>query len=146
MKLTQVTGKLIATGLLALALFTGQEARAEGPDDLLIIGNNSVEASSLSLAEVKRLFLKETETAGGEKVIAINAKDGAEREAFRAKVLGMSKAEEEKFWQDAQVRSGASAPKEFGNSLKAVFSVKKGIGYCFRKDFKEGLGKVLLSL
>ena len=30
--------------------------------------------------------------------------------------------------------------------MKAVFSVKGSVGYCYRKDYKAGLAKVLLVL
>lgn len=138
--------KLSFALIAAAALLGAPEARAESPDDILVIGNKALAVDSLTPADVKRLYLKETETVGGQNVLAINAKDGPLRAAFRQKVLGMGKAEEEKFWQDAQVRSGKRKPKEFSKTLKAVFSVKKGISYCFRKDFKDGLAKVLLKL
>ncbi len=127
-----------------LAVHTSAEA--ESPDDILVIANKAVKADSLSAADVRRLFLKESDQAGGAQVIVINSKDAALRDAFRAKALKMSASEEEKYWQDQKVRSGLSKPSAFANSIKAVFSVKKGIGYCFRKDYKDGLAKIVLAL
>ncbi len=145
--LTKKTLKIcLMTAVIVSASAAHTSAWAESPDDILVIANKAVKAGSLSAADVRRLFLKESDRAGGAQVIVINSKNAALRDAFRAKALKMSASEEEKYWQDQKVRSGLSKPSAFANSIKAVFSVKKGIGYCFRKDYKDGLAKVVLAL
>lgn len=133
-------------GVLA-ALTSAAPVEAEGPDDLLIIANRNVKASKISPEEAKAIFLKKKATFKGRKVIPINARDGSSlRKAFRSRVLGMGGSEEKAYWEELKVKKGESSPTEFGNTLKAVFSVKGSIGYCKRKDFKDGAAKVLAVL
>lgn len=120
---------------------------SNNPDDLIIIVNKSVKVDRLSLDEVRNYFLMtKVSWPGGEKAIVLNTKDAKLRETFRRKVLSMNAAEEKRFWQDQMIRSGRQEPPQFGNILKAVFSLKGAIGYIYRKDLKGDIVTVALEI
>ena len=141
---------LLVTTILAavLILLPTGAANAESPSDILVIANNSVPVSKASLQEIRTMFLKQRQSwRGGGKVFPLNAKPGTNlRKEFQERVLGMNATSEQAFWQEQRIKKGLSAPSAFSNTLKAVFSVKGSIGYCYRKDYKAGLAKVLLVL
>lgn len=117
------------------------------PNDLIIIVNNQVQTNRLTIEQVRSYFLYDrTSWSAGNRAVPINAKNAALRSAFRRKVLGMSASEEDRFWREYMVRTGKKAPPEFSNTMKAVYRLKGGISYVFRKDFKEGVAKVVLTI
>lgn len=123
-------------------------ANANSPDDLLIVGHRSVNADSISVGELRAIFLKQRSrfSAGG-KAMPIHAKPGsALRKAFQLKVLAMDASAEKKYWQDQKIKDGSNAPIELSDTLRAVFSMRGGISYCFRKHYKAGTSKILLTL
>ena len=132
----------------AFALFPTHVANAESPDDILVIANNSVGVNQVSIQELRTMFLKQRQNwRSGGKVFPLNAKPGtALRKAFQAKVLGMDATSERAFWQEQGIKKGLSKPSAFSNTLKAVFSVKGSVSYCYRSQYKAGLAKVLLVL
>ncbi len=120
-------------------------AQTESPDDILIVANNSVSASSVPLTILRDLFLKvRKEWRVGESALPINAKDEHLRSDFRKRVLGMDLTAEQRHWENVKVKYGQSAPPSFDNNLKAVFKLKGAVSYVYRKDFKEGVAKVVL--
>ncbi|MCP4675326.1 MAG: hypothetical protein GY854_07435 [Deltaproteobacteria bacterium] len=143
-------GRLSIICLTCVAFFWAQAkpARAESPGDILIVANKGVAVDSVSVDELKAFFFKQrTSWKKGGKVVPVHAKEGSSlREAFLAKVLSMQLTQEIAFWQEQKIRKGISAPPEFSNTLKAVFKIKGSLSYVFRKDFKEGVVKVILVL
>jgi len=134
--------------LIAVAVLSANSvARAERPDDLLIIANNQVSVKSITTAELKRIYFKQVSQVGGSKVTPIHArKNSPLRAAFLQKVLGMSAAQEQSFWENEKIKSGAVEPSALDNTVRGVFSLKGSIGYCFRSDFKANTAKILLVL
>ena len=122
--------------------------RAESPNDILIIANHGVSVGSLSQDELKAFYLKQrTSWKGGARVVPIHAKENTPlRKVFVSKVLSMQLAQELSYWQEQKIRKGIAQPPEFGNTLKAVFKIRGALGYVFRKDYREGVVKVLLVL
>ena len=121
-------------------------ARADSPNDLLVIVNKSVSAGNADPSEIRAIFLKTKTSLGGDSVFPINAKsDSNLRQAFRKLVLKMSGEKEAGYWQDEKVKRGVEPPPEMTATLKAVFSKSGGISYVFRKDFKEGTAKVVAT-
>ena len=137
---------LVVFTVLAMAFSaSGEPAQADDPMDILVIGNNSLGVGQITPSDLSDIYLGRKTAVGGAKVVPLHAK-GALREAFAQRALQMSADEEANFWEEQKIRSGATAPTAFGNPLKAVFSIKGAIGYCYRKDYREGVVKVLLSL
>jgi ABC-type phosphate transport system substrate-binding protein len=121
-------------------------ARAEGPNDLLIVVNKSVSAANADAAEIRSVFLKNKSSLGGDTVFPLNAKSDSDlRAAFRKHVLKMSEDKEKGFWEDEKVKKGTEPPPETAGTLKAVFSKSGGISYVFRKDYKDGTAKVIAT-
>lgn len=135
---------LVLLGILLLPI----RAVAENAEDILIIANKAVAAKAITLNELKSIFLGRKAGLGREgKVAPIHAKEGSKlRVDFQQRVLGMQPEEEKMYWEDQKIRTGAVKPTEFTRPLKAVFSLKRGVGYVFRKDFQEGVVQVLLVL
>ena len=139
---------LIGLGMLTVSS-TGHldETTSGNPNDILIIANNSVSQDTISIDELSALFLKMRTTVGGTKFVPINApKNAAIRLSFQKVVLGMTPAEENTYWEEMKIKKGLLPTVEFRETLKAVFSVKDSIGYCYRSEYKEGLVKVLRTL
>jgi len=121
-------------------------ARAESPNDLLIVVNKSVSASNVDAAEVKSIFLKNKTSLSGDTVFPLNAKSDSDlRAAFRKQVLKLSEEKEKGFWEDEKVKKGVEPAPETAGTLKAVFSKSGGISYVFRKDYKDGTAKIVAS-
>jgi hypothetical protein len=142
---------LVSLAALALAIVTltavRSAPRADSPNDILIIANNSISASSISADELKAIFLKKKGSFAGSKVVPINAKSGsALRKAFQSRVVEMDENLEANYWEQQKIKTGLTPPVEFAGTVKAVFSVKGSIGYCLRSEYREGVVKVLLVL
>ncbi len=134
--------------IVCVVVFTALPARAESPNDILIVANNSVNLDTISLDEVRAIFLKKRKSwRGGGKVVPINAKMGTSlRSDFAQKVLGMSPSSEKRFWEEQKVKRGRTAPPELKTPLKGVFSLKGSVSYVRRKNFKPGVAKILLVI
>jgi ABC-type phosphate transport system substrate-binding protein len=148
--MTRATPILLPSLLVAaacVALFSAP-ARADGPNDILVIANKAVGVDSITLDELKAFFLKQrTSWKGGEKVNPIHAAAGSPlRQAFLQRVLGMSQSQETEHWQSQKIRQGLDGPAELANTLQAVFRVKGGVSYVFRSQYKDGAAKILLVI
>ena len=136
---------LLLTLIAALSVPVGV-AEADGPQDLVIVANQSVPVNELTIDEVKAIFLKQRKSwKAGSTAVPIHAKAGsALRNAFVHRVLGMTENEELSYWEGQKIRKGIEGPAEFANPLKAVFRIKGSISYVMRSDYKEGVAKILL--
>ena len=77
-------------------------------------------------------------------LLPVNARaDSAVRHDFSRRVLGMEPVDEDKYWEDLKIKKGVTRPAEFGNPLKAVFSLKNAVGYVYRRDYKAGVAKIV---
>ena len=144
-QLFRILGTLL---FVSCALIFNQKAlMAESPDDLVVIANKNFKASTLSAADVKRMFKKELTTFRGTKVKPIHAKKGsALRKQFVSRAMGMNESSEQKYWQDMMVKKGVNPPTELSNTVRGVFSAPGAISYCFRKDFNPATAKIVLEL
>jgi hypothetical protein len=141
----------IALGLFALlaALGIACPAAADGPDDILIVANKSVQENALSLDEVRLIFLKKRRVwASGQDIVVLHDQSTtALRHRFGAEVLGMTVGDEMRYWRDEAVRSSLKAPKEIETKgherLRAVFSKKGAISYVLRRDYVKDVVKIL---
>lgn len=141
--------KYIIFGLCWLfALGFPWKAAAESPDDIVVFVNQVAKVKSVSIAELRQLFLKQkTSWASGEQVVCINAPDGTPlRNQFRQQVLAMSEAEEATHWETVRIRNQTLAPSEMLNTPKAVFRLKNAVSYAFRKDVPNGVVSILLEI
>ena len=123
-------------------------AAAESPEDIVVFVHQGSPVKSVSVAELKQLFLKKRASwSSGQSVIVINAPSGsAVRNQFRKAVLGMSEAEEATHWETARIRNQIAEPAEMLNTAKAVFRLKNAVSYAFRKDVPQGVVEVVLVI
>lgn len=147
MNKTQKKFIIAALLLLTIAPATISEAQ-DSPNDILVIANNNVPIDSISVGELKAMFMKRRTTwKNGDKAVPIHARDNSPlRRAFQEKVLGMTAGKERLFWQNQKIEHGITPPPEFANTQKAVFSVRGSVSYVLRSDYKEGVTKVLLVI
>ncbi len=140
----------IALPLLVVVslMLPGSPAVAENPNDILIVANQGVSVDSVSIKDLKAIFLKRRANwKNGGKVIPIHAKEGTEiRNAFVERVLGMDSVKERAYWQEVMVKSGTRKPPEFSNTLKAVFKLRGGVSYIYRSQYRDGVSKILLVI
>jgi hypothetical protein len=135
--------------LLSLGvLFWPNRALAEHPEDILIIANKAISANDVTINEMKSIFLGRKAALGRQgKVTPVHAKEGSKlRVEFQRRVLDMGPEEEISYWEDQKIRSGATKPPEFTRPIKAVFSRRDSVGYVFRKDYQDGVVRILLVL
>ena len=129
-------------------LLVQAKAKADHPQDILIIVNKSAAEETLSISATRAIFLKKRiRLQDGTKAAVINDKPGTTlRKEFQEKVLDMTANKENIYWQEQKIKKGISPPAELRNRLKAVYKIKGAISYLYRKDFKSGVTKVLLVL
>lgn len=144
-------GALRCSIALALAVALGVASvavTAESPQDILVVVNEDSEVRSITREELRDVFLRRRLSwRGGERAIPINARENtAIRAVFRERVLSMNSDEETRYWQDQQIRSGKTPPKEFGNPLRVVFKLHDAVGYAFRSEYKKEVGRVVLVI
>ena len=120
----------------------------DSANDILVIVNKSVEVETLSIAELKQIFLKKKSSwPGGNPIVPINARVSEDiREEFREKVLDMSNTEESTYWETQKIRLQLSSPVEMGRTPKAVFKLKNAISYAYRRDVPTDVVKVVQIL
>ena len=149
MKLTFKINRFVTVALTAAVLFFSASSgvMAKKSQQIYIITNNLSEINTLSASDVKRIFKKEKTKIKGKSIIPINAKKTSPlRKAFVNSLFHMSISEEITFWQTQKVRTGLQPPIELSNTVKAVFSIRTGISYCFAKDYKPGTSKILFKI
>jgi hypothetical protein len=135
--------------LLFCSLFVGMTSSSHATEDtIVIIAHNGVSDNSITIAEAKRIFLKErSHWKTGNKTFPINATSESEiRKIFQSKVLDMDNASEKAYWQKMKIKSGINPPPEFNDVQRVIFSLKDSIGYCFKSDHKSGTSKILLTI
>ena len=142
MRMTLIKAIVFATVLMPLV------ARAESPDDILIVANRSVSLDSITAFQAKDIFLrKKTAWNDGQKAVPVHAQKGNKlRDDFRDRVLGMSHDQMQMYWVKHRIVSGQTEPVSFPNPLKAVFKLKGALGYIYRSQYKEGVVKILLVI
>lgn len=125
----------LAAGLAALALASGITPRAAAQGEAVrIVVNESNPTTSISKAQVSRLFLKKVTTWDhGAPVAPVDQGDSASvREAFSAQFHGKSVAEVKAYWQ-RMIFSGRSTPPPIKGSDREVIEFVRGnsgaIGY-----------------
>jgi ABC-type phosphate transport system substrate-binding protein len=142
--------KIVSRFLLVLMLLFAAPANivADSDTDILIIVNKVVPVNSLSIDDVRDLFLKKkVRWKAGVKAVPINIRGKEKlRNQFRSRVLGMTLGDENDYWQKMKIQSGMSAPTEIGNTLKAVYKLKGAVSYIYRSQYKKDVAKIVLTI
>jgi len=127
----------ISALLLASAAFAG---------DFVVIVNPANSASSVSNAELKRLFTGKMGNFGGQKAVPINLADADPIFGkFAEAIVKMSASEYKRFWVEAQIKGEGTAPMVQRNSSAAkmiVATIPGAIAYV-DESVVDGTVKVL---
>ena len=92
--------------------------------DFVVIVNPANTASSISSAEMKRLYTGKMAQFGGQKAVPINLADADPLfAAFTEKITKMSASEYKQFWVEAQIKGEGTAPMLQRNSASAKLIV-----------------------
>jgi len=107
-------------------------AAAAYASDVKIIVNSSVNAASISAAELKNIFLATSTSFDGSHVEPVLEKGGPAHEAFVKEYLGKTDAALQTYYRSLVFTGKASMPKELGSDADVVSYVAKtkgAIGY-----------------
>ncbi|MDX2022819.1 MAG: hypothetical protein SF187_21480 [Deltaproteobacteria bacterium] len=122
---------LIRSGLCLATAAAPTLVRAAAP--LAVIVGTGCKLDSVSKAELKRLFLGETDNISGNVLVPFNmAASLPERSIFLKAVLGMTPDQESKYWIDRRIRGQGGSPKSAPNIdalLKVAAKFPKAITY-----------------
>lgn len=134
------SGSLLVTGFLLLASWT---ARA---GDVVVIANPSVTADSISLADLRSVFLLERSALkDGSFVAPVLQKSGTAHLAFLRRYLDRDQEEMRIYYQGLVFTGKGSMPKELNSDAEVIAYVAKtrgAIGYVSSLSSTEGV-KVL---
>ncbi len=124
---------------LVAALLGGAAVAASS--DIVVIVNKDGPVSSLSGADVKRLYTGRMSKIEGTKMVPINQPlDSAITDMFLSAFVDMSVEEFREYWVSQQVRGGGAAPmiQRSADAVKAVVAQVPGaVGYVRGKDLDD---------
>src|SRR5688572_10987510 len=135
---------------LTMALATAATAHtADAETRLVVVVGKGSPVISLSRAELKRVFLGEPVSPGGNRLVPFNsAPSSSERAGFDRAVLGMSPSEVGQFWVDRKVRAQAGAPRtlpSIQHVVKVVAKLPNAISYVPAAQLTPDLQPVLID-
>jgi ABC-type phosphate transport system substrate-binding protein len=121
----------ILLALLCTTMTSSAADRARRP--LVVVVGKDAKISSLSHAELRRVFTGTVVTAGGQRLVPFNYPPATpERSGFDRTVLGMSPQQVGRFWVDRKVRGEPPAPRALPSAAhvaKVVAKFPGAIGY-----------------
>jgi hypothetical protein len=126
---------------VALASFL-LTAAAALPADVKVIANPSVSSSSVSVDELKDVFLLTKSSLGGGHAEPVLGKGGAAHEAFVKEYLGKTDTALQTYYRSLVFTGKASMPKTLGTDAEVVAYVAKtkgAIGYVSAGAASEGV-------
>jgi ABC-type phosphate transport system substrate-binding protein len=138
----------VAAMAASMLLWTGVHA-AEGPSFVVIV-NKANPVKTLTLAELKRIFMKQTRMwPHAESVVPVDWDATSPiREAFSRQVLGRSVREMGDYWVQQSVTQGLTPPSTQKSSramLRFVASVPGAISYVPSGDVDDSVAVVKVT-
>lgn len=122
----KVTYLAIAVGMMSL------HAQAANAGDFKIIANPSVEASTVTLDDLRSVFLETKSDLGGGHVVPVLEKGGPAHGAFLKECLGKSDSALATYYRSLVFTGKAGMPKALaseGDVVEYVAKTKGAIGY-----------------
>ncbi len=132
----------VAAGMILLAALNSLAG------DIKVIANPSVTNNAISAAEIRTIFLGETNRLGGTHVEPVFQKGGQAHEALLKEYLRQSDAELQAYYRALVVTGRGSMPKELGSEREVVAYVSKtkgAIGYVGIDAQVEGVRVLAIS-
>jgi hypothetical protein len=125
----------------ALASFL-LSAAAALPADIKVIANSSVSSSSISVDDLKEVFLLTKNSLGGGHAEPVLEKGGAAHEAFVKEYLGKTDTALQTYYRSLVFTGKASMPKTLGGDAEVVAYVAKtkgAVGYVSAAAATQGV-------
>ena len=117
--------------------------------DVKIIGNVSVQADSISVSEIRSIFLLQRRTlTDGSAVVPVLEKSGATHEAFLRQYLDRGSEEIQTYYQGLVFTGKGSMPRELNSDAEVVAYVARtrgAIGYVSTAASTEGVKVLVVS-
>jgi ABC-type phosphate transport system substrate-binding protein len=117
----------IRNTIMSLCLLAGFAISA----DWVVVANPAVSVTSISKADLKRIYTgKKTQLGSGKVVPVMLTETNPAAASFLTEVLGMSGADYKRFWVDAQIKGEGTAPmtqKSSGAAVGIVSEIPGGI-------------------
>lgn len=130
-----------------IVLVTAAFSHARG---ISIIANNSFSKNSLTIPQLKDVYLGKTEVVDGVRIQPIDQKEETIKQDFLKKIMDMSADDYRSYWIRRVFREGGTPPSSKGSPedvIKAVKDGKGSIGYVRDDDIKSKEGiKVLMTI
>ncbi len=118
-------------------------------EDWAVIVNKSNGASSISKAELKRIYTGKMTEWSGNKVVAINLPESdATANAFIDGVVKKSYAEYKSFWVEQQIKGAGSAPMEQKTAAAVKLMVSEipgAIGYIPKGEVDDSVKEIQVN-
>jgi TonB family protein len=133
--------------LFGVAIFVSGYSLA---DNVKVIANSSVKADTISVAELKRVFLEERiALPDGTRVEPVLQKEGAVHEAFRQQYLGMTEDDLRIYYRTLLFTGRGSMPKilESDAEVEAYVARTRGaIGYVSASAIGQGVNTLVIGV
>lgn len=124
--------RLLAIAILLLAPLSPERSQARTAG-LLVVVVNDASVSNVTSAELRKLFLRNSDSVAGHKMVPLNLPAKTDtRVLFDKLVLGMSDAEVGRYWVDRRIRGESGPPTTVPSSgllLRVVASLPHAIAY-----------------
>lgn len=125
-------------GRVLAALVLTATALGAADKELVIVVNRESALSTMSAADLKRVYTGRLSVLGGKKAVPINQTlDSEVAGAFLKEYVGMTAAEYKEYWVGQQVKGGGVAPmiqKTSASVLLMVSQLPGAIGYMYSDD------------
>jgi len=111
--------------------------------DYVVIVNNNNPLSSVSAADLKRLYTGKLDNIDNNSVVPVNMSlDNPAAISFLKEVVGMESADYKSFWLAQQIRGGSSAPVVKKNEADMLSFIKENanaVGYLPKGTAPDGV-------
>lgn len=117
--------------------------------DVIVISNSSVSDSSISAADLEKIFLgKKRSLSSGTKVKAVVLKSGAAHEQFLSTYVNKSAGQYSAYWKRKIVEGTGIPPKSFASESDLIAYIKNNantIGYLSSEADTLGLNVISVN-
>lgn len=138
-------------GMLFVAAMLLGSPMLAAAEQIVVIGHPDLPKDSLTMVELKRIYLGQIQFLGGTRLVPLDYRGGADvKKSFLNAALGMTPYSYQSFWVKEVFKSGAIPPHKEVVAKELIVTVMQtpgAIGYVYQSDLQGVQGvKVLLRL
>jgi TonB family protein len=145
MKKPKLLFVVVIVAIAVFVMFAFVPARAS---EVKVIANFSVKSDTISVGELKKVFLEENNSLGdGTHVQPVIEKDGPVHEAFLQAYMGRTEDDLQSYYRTLVFTGKGSMPKELGSDAEVVAYVSRtrgAIGYVSPESSTEGVKTLVI--